>query len=305
MNRSVIQEEFEISCQILGTTHFIITKLPSNNINHIFAIALNGILIIPTILLNAVAVLTIFKSSQLNSKPCYFIILVQSVVDLAIGVLGIPFFNFFLASNIGGISKCITTSLASRAKMVPVGVSGIILSAMTLERYIAILQVTKRRLLIYVGCFAAVDLFLVILSFEHPRLLEIYATVKITFVFFFIAFVYTRIYLVVRKLAQSQNKPHDAASEENLTRMKLFLREIKQAKSCFIVVICFCVLGFLPKTIAVPFFPSIDQFEELAMKIWIITLRLCNSSVNSVIFFWTKTMLKKEAVKMLNTMKLC
>jgi hypothetical protein len=212
MNRSVTQEEFEISCQILGTTHFIITKLPSNNllINHIFAIALNGILIIPTILLNAVAVLTIFKSSQLNSKPCYFIVLVQSVIDLAIGVLGIPLFIFFLASSIGGISKCITTSLASRANMVPVGVSAITLSAMTLERYIAILhpyaystQVTKRRLLIYVGCFAAVDLFFIILSFEHLRLLEIYATVKITFVFFFIAFVYTRIYLVVRKLAQS------------------------------------------------------------------------------------------------------
>jgi hypothetical protein len=165
--------------------------------------------------------------------------------------------------------------------------------------------VTKRRLLIYVGCFAAVDLFFIILSFEHFRLLEIYATVKITFVFFFIAFVYTRIHLVVRKLAQSQNKPHDGASEENLTRMKLFLREIKQAKSCFIVVICFCVLGFLPKTIAVPFFPSLDQFEKLAIKIWIITLGLCNSSVNSVIFFWTKTMLKKEAVKMLNTMKPC
>jgi uncharacterized membrane protein YhaH (DUF805 family) len=85
--------------------------------------------------------------------------------------------------------------------------------------------VTKRRLLIYVGCFAAVECFVIILSFAIPWLLEIYATVKITFVFFFIAFVYSRIYLVVKRLAQSQNKPHDAASEENLTRMKLFLRE--------------------------------------------------------------------------------
>ena len=153
--------------------------------------------------------------------------------------------------------------------------------------------------------FCSCGYFFIIQSFEHLRLLEIYATVKITFVFFFIAFVYTRIFLVVRKLAQSQNKPHDGASEENLTRMKLFLREIKQAKSCFIVVICFCVLGFLPKTIAVPFFPSLDQFEKLAIKIWIITLGLCNSNVNSVIFFWTKTMLKKEAVKMLNTMRPC
>jgi hypothetical protein len=157
----------------LGTTHFVIEKLSSEKllINHIFAIAVNGILIIPTLLLNAVAVITIFKSSQLNSKPCYFIIHVQSVLDLAIGVLGIPLFIFFLASAIGGISKGITTTLASRAITVPVGVSTITLSAMTLERYIAILhpyaystQVTKRRLLIYIGCFAAVECFVIILS---------------------------------------------------------------------------------------------------------------------------------------------
>jgi hypothetical protein len=107
MNLSVAQKKFETSCQILGTTHFVIEKLSSEKllINHIFAIAVNGILIIPTLLLNAVAVITIFKSSLLNNKSCYFIILVQSVLDLAIGVLGIPLFIFFLASAIGGISK--------------------------------------------------------------------------------------------------------------------------------------------------------------------------------------------------------
>jgi hypothetical protein len=108
-----------------------------------------------------------------------------------------------------------------------------------------------------------VEFSVIILSYAIHWLFEIYAMVTQALSFRFIAFVYTRIYLVVRKLAQSQNKPHDAASEENLTRMKLFLREIKQAKSCFIVVICFCVLGFLPTTIAVPFIQSFDQLEEL------------------------------------------
>jgi hypothetical protein len=150
-----------------------------------------------------------------------------------------------------------------------------------------------------------VEWSVIVLSFAIHWLFDIYAMVTQALSFFFIAFVYTRIHLVVRKLAQSQNNSHDAVSKGNLTRMKLFLREIKQAKSCFVVVVCFCILGFLPITIAVPFFPSLDQFEELAIKIWIITLGLCNSSVNSVIFFWTKRMLKKEAVKMLNTMKLC
>jgi hypothetical protein len=63
MNLSVAQKKFETSCQILGTKHFVTEKLSSEKllINHIFAIAVNGILIIPTLLLSAVAVITIFK----------------------------------------------------------------------------------------------------------------------------------------------------------------------------------------------------------------------------------------------------
>ena len=75
------------------------TKLPSEKfvMNHIFAIALNGIMITPTTLLNGVAVVTIFKSSQLNSKPCYFIVLLQSMFDLAVGIFSIYTFVHILS----------------------------------------------------------------------------------------------------------------------------------------------------------------------------------------------------------------
>ena len=313
MNLSVPQEEFEISCQILGTTHFAITKLPSEKfvINHIFAITFNGILIIPTILLNAVAIKTILKSSQLKSKPCYFIILVQSMIDLAVGVFGIPLFIFFLGGGIHGISDCIAANLALRSTTLPIGISSITLSALTAERYIAILhpyaystQVTKKRLLIYIGVGVVVPISMTILSFRYRTLFHIGATIIETLIFLSTAFAYKRICSVVKKLARSPNRPHDPAGEENLTRMKLFFREIKQAKCCFMVVICFGVLCILPVATVVPFFGSLDKFEVLATSIWVITLGLCNSSANSVIFFWTKTMLRKEAIKMLNTMYL-
>jgi hypothetical protein len=97
---------------------------------------------------------------------------------------------------------------------------------------------------------------------EYLYTIIIFKSSKFVYYRSLIAFVYTRIYLVVRKLAQSQNKSHGAVSKGNLTRMKLFLREIKQAKSCFIVVICFCVLGFLPPTIAVPFFQASTNLKS-------------------------------------------
>ena len=303
------KQEFSISCQILGTTHILATNLPSENLvhNHIFAIAFNGIMIIPTILLNGVAVITIFRSSQLSSKPCYFIILLQSMFDLAVGVFSIPLFIFLLANSVGGISNCLVASLARRLMLAPIGGSSIALTAMKMERYIAILhpyayktQVTKKRLMKYVCVTGTVEFLVIILSFAVTWLREVYFMVKIALVLLLTAYVYTRIYLVVRKLARTGNKPHDAAAEMNFTRMKLFLREIRQARPCFVLVVCFFVLGFLPATIAIKLSANVDKFQEQAIFIWAVSLAITNSSVNSVIFFWTKTMLRKNAFRMLN-----
>ena len=313
MNLSIEQDAFGVSCNIFGTTHFVITKLPSDEIlvNHVVTIVFNAVLIIPTIMLNAVAITTIWKSSQMNNKTCYFVVVVQSVIDLAVGVLGIPLFIVFLLSGMGEMSNCFVATLACRLTIVPIGLSTIALIAMTVERYIAILHpysypslMTKRMVLIIVFCGSILEFPVHILSLAVHELLPTYSSIKVVLSFAFIAVLYTRIYLVVRKLSRSRNRIHDAFTEENLTRRKLFLQEIKQAKSCFIVVICFFVLGVIPTLIARSVFQTTDPFRELEISVWGVTLALCISSVDSVIFFWMKAMLRKEAVKMLKKMYL-
>ena len=303
------RDEFLMSCQILGTTLFVATKLPSEKffINHILVIAFNGIMIISTLLLNGVSVITIFKSSQLSSKPCYFIILLQSMFDLAVGVLGIPLHIYYLANGIGGLSSCLAASLARRLTVVPIEASTSILAAMTLERYIAVIhpyaykvQVTKKRIFMIVGFTAVVDFSVVTLSVVIFPLVKIYAMVKVAVIFFLTAYVYTRIYLVVKRLARSQRKPNGEPADKNLTKMKLFLQEIRRARSCFMVVICFFALNFLPPTIAFTFFEYKKELMQLAIRNWLLSINISNSSVNSAIFFWTKTMLRKEALKVLN-----
>ncbi len=291
----------------MGSTIEFSTAFEKFLISHILAASVNGIFIIPTVLLNAVSILTILKSSQLKSKPCYFIILVQSVIDLATGVLGIPFFLAYLIQGITGTSNCFGTFLALKSTILPIAVSTITLSAMTMERYIAILhpyaystKVTKKRILVYVGSGSVVTFFVIIVSFAFQPAVMIFGVFIVILVFFFTAFAYTKIYLVIRKLNHSRNnQPSVAEGQENLTRKKLFLREIKQAKSCFIVVMCFFILSFLPP-IVFSFHKNKDQSEFLAKDAWLYTIMMFNSSVNSVIFFWTKTMLRKEAKKRLN-----
>jgi pheromone shutdown protein TraB len=103
-------------------------------------------------------------------------------------------------------------------------------------------------------------------------------------------------------MVDSQNKRHSVAvSEENLTRKKRFLQEIKQAKSCFLVVMCYFILCFLPVTLALTVVIRGNQFQVQTFYAWTTTLSMLNCSANSLIFFWTKTMLRREAVKMLKS----
>ena len=89
---------------------------------------------------NDVAVITILRSSQINSKSCYLIILLQSTFDIPVGMLGIPLFIYYLSSSIGGISNRFADSLACHLMRAPIKISSITVTALTLERYIAILH---------------------------------------------------------------------------------------------------------------------------------------------------------------------
>ena len=176
------------SCQFLGRTSVVVfvKKHPSNLlfIYHLFVLSLNIFLIVPTISLNGVAIVTILKSAQLKNKPCYFIILVQSVIDLAVGIFGIPMFLVFLSARISDVSSCAVVTLALDATFLSVALSTVTLSAMTMERYIAILhpysytiQVTRRRLLVYTTSSTLVMFTTGVLSFPIPKLSFIFGAI--------------------------------------------------------------------------------------------------------------------------------
>lgn len=268
--------------------------------NQIVVFAVNIFLIIPTILLNAVSITTILKSSQLKSKPCYFIILLQSAADLAVGALGMPSFLLYLSRGIGGISNCLIPVAACRLSITTIGVSLVTFFAMTLERYVAIIhpfayasKATNNRILVTVTVAAIVCILLTVLLFMILRFTTIAITVIVSLLFSFTVYAYTRIYLIVLKKTDSQNFVQDVNDKRNLRRR--FLQEIKQAKSCFLVVICYFILGFVPTTLL------LILNHQQAVETWVLTLCMMNSSANSVIFFWTKTMLRREAVKMLKS----
>ena len=118
-------------------------------------IMFNSILLVATALLNGLAIVTIFKSSYLMGKPCYFIILLQSTVDLICSLLAMPLFLVHLVLAIYGMVNCVVFVISMFALYFTLGVSNITLLALTWERYVAILhpleygsKVSKKKLMV-------------------------------------------------------------------------------------------------------------------------------------------------------------
>ena len=268
--------------------------------NRILLIAFNVLLMFCTIFLNLLSVVTIRKSSQLKNKLCYFVILIQSAVDFGVGVLSITSFIAFLAIPLLGIRNCVGISLMFLLESLPLSLSTVTLSAMTAERYIGVLHpysyqtsVTKRRISIYVAIVISLCLFdSTGLIFFSATIFGYILTIMRVICFLFMVYAYTRIFFVVKRLDSSARRPTDSGKQDQSQRRRL-LREIKHAKSCFIVVICYGICS-LPITLTA-ILTRQGRIERGVYMFWFVTLFMLNSSVNSMLFFWTKTLLRTEA----------
>jgi hypothetical protein len=275
--------------------------------NRTLLIAFNIILLLSTTFLNALSVVTIRSSPQLNNKLCYFVILLQSAVDFVVGVASIPLFIVYLATPLLGIQSCIATVVLIESVILAPAVSSFTLAAITAERYIGVLhpyayrnRLTERQILTYASASSLYSLVSIVLSTFVPGVLIYSVCVVFPALFVFTAYAYTRIYLVVRRLDNSQIKPAEIARQNNGKRRRL-LREIKHAKSCFIVVVCFAVC--LMPTALGPFLVNhlATSVSYASYGTWTITLHFLNSNFTSMIFFWSKKMLRKEAIAILNS----
>ena len=301
MSDSKENDTFFMSCKTSVST---IHQFPDQRYerSHIAVIVCNIMLIFSTISLNGISVITIRNSSQLRNKICYFMVQLQSVVDLSVGILGIPLFLYLLITPYLENVDCTLVAIASRTSTVPAGLS--ILTMLAMERYVGVIHpyryqthVTKRRILFFVLGNGLILFFAVVYSFRDPRVLHTYLR-GLVFVFLVLTgFVYTRIYLVIRKIIRSEARPA-YESEESQDKRKIF-RESRHARSCFLVVICFAFC-MLPVTIGALFFFS-DESNFRMYSNWTLTMVISNSSINSVIFFWTKTLLRTEALKILKS----
>ena len=309
MNLTTTDPQLTKRCSILEGSSVSIVEFPSNVyvMNQIAVCSVNGLLIVVTVLLNVVAMLTIHRCLHLKNKTCYFLIFLQSGIDVIAGFVSIPLFTYVLASEITGTANCTLNFVFPTIAFIPMALSVVMLCGLSFERYMAVLQplahrtkITKARVKMYLYVSTFVILLMMVVSVVYTKLYYIIGAVNTGISLIFIAFFYTRIFQEARKRIRLENRPGNVVVELNSyekRRYQQFTKEIKLARSCFVVIVLFLIC-FIPAFVVLVL--SIDISPKALPKFrmfqsWAVSIYFLNHSMKSIIFFWRTAMLRKEA----------
>lgn len=191
----------------------IVVTIPSSNylVNHVVVRVVNAILVLSTIFLNAVTLITFWKSSQLRRKVCYFLIVVQSSVDLVLGALGGAFYTAYIANEITGTASCAFFIWMRNASFMIVFFSMANLSVMNIERYFGIVHpvihnnsVTRQRLLICTFCVYSLCAIAYIMSFVFLQSVGVVCVVIIALFLATTVYCYIGIFVSVKFIPQRE-----------------------------------------------------------------------------------------------------
>ena len=298
-----------------SSTVFIIKQFPHASRKHVFSLTsnciVNGVLVMVIVLLNSISVVTIWKSSCLKAKLPYFLILVQSIADLAVGAISLPLYIALAASELRGIANCVEFGILQAIAFIPIGASFMTIYLLTFERYLSILHpvfhrlyLTKARMLVCICCATVwVIVTGVILRIFWESVYSVFQVATISIFLALNTFAYVKIYIAVKNMNFSSDRIGDVSTEQsssNLGEKRKLLREKNLAKSCALVVLIsyFC---FIPFVVCYLYFRN-DLFNFKVAIYWCTPVATLNSCLNSLVFFWKRPLLREEAMKLLRKM---
>ena len=285
---------------------YIIAGFPSVGyyVNGIICFVVNFIIAISTIFLNLATVLAYWKSPRLKKKISYFLIMVISLSDLAVGAIGSTSRLVLFTQTAIKQPSCVTAIALVRIQSIFCNISFNLLFILNLERYLCIVHpffhrknVTKYRLLIFIGglCSVVVAETLAVGYFGTEGLVEYVLSFQGAFILLLLVYFNGRIFHTSRNRAVTNISNAAARREE-----KEFIRKLKLAKMC-VIVIGGTVLCYMPIIVTSLF--DQNDYNISTFTVWSMTFVLASSSLNSVVFFWRNPVLRKEAKEVLCNIK--
>jgi hypothetical protein len=216
-------------------------------------------------------------------------------------------FSVLFAGDIMGSPSCIALYVTRIIGFLLFFYSMTALAVMSFERYMGVLypfvhrvEVTKGRLLkgfISFCCLQTLSLG-AFLWVREPRIAKGVFSANLLFFLAFTTFVYVKIfrYYCIKTKRNHPGRENDNVARDSAGKRVQFLKELKIAKSCFLVVLSNLVCC-LPSIIYFAIVSASPKFHVITVRKWLYILSMFNSTANSLIFFWRNKELRTEGLK--------
>jgi hypothetical protein len=301
--------KFIETCYILKENVHVVIKFPSTSsvVLYVIAIVVIVSLVFTTLFLNGVTVATIWNSRTLKERVSNNTILIQSTIDLGNGLIVIPLTAMHLVRNLVGNTSCTTGFITKKIGYLLCYYSMTTMSAMSFERYMGVLhpfvhrvQVTKSRVLKYIISVCCIQTLVYSVTLFHGvQITRPFFVTNMLLFLAFTAFTYTKIFCFRIKNSRSPHGKHvqvvNVAERTNASTKARLLKEIKIAKSCFLVVVVSLACS-LPALVLTGFINLETNFLVDTLQKWAYLINLFNSTANSLIFFWRNKALRTEGL---------
>jgi hypothetical protein len=248
--------------------------LESIILNVVFLCTINATFMVVGIFLNTVVIISLWKSSQLRKKPCYFIIFALSCIDLAVILHGSSMHALFV---------------------------------LNVERFIALSypffhrkSVTKRRLIF----LFIILMILLSCVLTLSNLLDLKTLANLVVTVYLLSFLLLFTYLNYKTFIIAKSKrDNDRIASYNDQERKTLKLHFKDISTCLLAVICFFVCSSPQMIYSTLRLTSKTPFHDrrvIIFHLWSCTFVSMNSTFNCLIFFWRNSILRREGIKIIS-----
>ena len=282
---------------------------PTTIANSFFLCTVNTIFMIAGIFLNSVVIISLWRSSQLRKKLCYFTIFVLSCFDLSVVIINHP---IIMASTITTLALGVHDKLFLAESIIILVVEFAMLALLTLniERFLALAypffherMVTKERLMYFLVLLQFLTIALTTLTFRDRILPK--DKVMIGFlIFLLLLFVYLNYRTFM--IARSKRKNEKVAPTNDLPELKKTRFNLRKMSTCSLAVVCFFACSFPGIVyflyVSISETPLSHENDKVFLS-WAGTTGCANSTFNCLILFWRNTVLRREGMKIIKNIQ--
>ena len=268
----------------------------------IFLFVVNIIFTFSGIVLNTLAIVSIWKSSQLRKKLCHFMVMVLSCFDLISVVTNHP---VMLVRIFSWLREDYNLIQKMRILRVIFSLfhyfSPVLLLVMSIERYLGAYypifhrtSVTRRRLLTLIATLL-IPTSALYTSGRMNLAISTEASAIIAMALFLPPFIFVnfKLFIIARKVRR----------ERAVTSGKRKTKNFKNNSTALWVVACLMLL-YIPTGLSIAFYLARMSTNTINLSfIWTYTCNTMNCTLSTLIFFWKSKVLRTEGIKILKTLK--